>query len=74
MGSVGAITGSFGIFAKLGILFFLFLYIIFSIMVIRQVNVMIETLRVGAETPIKAVAYAHVILSVLVFAVAVFVL
>lgn len=52
---------------KIFVLFGLLVYIIFSVVVVRQVNLMTETLRVGLETPLKIIALTHLILPVLVF-------
>lgn len=51
---------------KVGMLLFLVLYIIFSVVVVKQVHLMTETLKVGFEVPVKVVAYLH-----LAFAIAV---
>jgi hypothetical protein len=61
-------------FVKIAILFFLLLYIVFAGVVIRQVRVMAETLQVGFEKPIKAIAFFHFLFSLLVFVIALFVL
>ena len=66
--------GIFSSFTKLGLLFFLFLYIIFSFIVSKQVNLMTKTLEVGFESVIKAIALLHLIVSVAVFVYAFFVL
>ena len=52
---------------KIFVLFALLVYIIFSVVVVRQVNLMTETLKVGLETPLKIIALTHLILAILVF-------
>ena len=68
------IEGIFSSFTKIGILFFLFLYIIFSIIVSKQVNSMTKTLEVGFEPALKSIATLHLIVSVCVFIYAMIVL
>jgi hypothetical protein len=59
---------------KLCILVFLVLYIIFAIVVVRQVKLMTRTLEVGLEVPIRFVAYVHLGFSVFVFILSIFIL
>ncbi|OGM18389.1 hypothetical protein A2685_02475 [Candidatus Woesebacteria bacterium RIFCSPHIGHO2_01_FULL_37_10] len=59
---------------KLCILLFLLLYIIFAFIVSKQIKIMLETLDVGFEKPIKLIASFHLILSFLVFVLAFFIL
>lgn len=58
---------SIWLIAKIFALFALFIYVLFSLVVIRQVRLMIETLDVGLGYPLKLASYAHFILSILVF-------
>jgi len=53
--------------AKIFALFALLIYIIFSVVIVRQVNLMTETLEVGFESPLKVIALFHLILAILVF-------
>ncbi len=55
------------IFIKFGLLAFLFLYIIFAGIVIKQVSVMTQTVKMGFETFVKVVALLHFIFAVFVF-------
>lgn len=59
---------------KIFVLFGLLVYIIFSVVVVRQVNLMTGTLKVGLEYPLKIIALTHLILPVLVFIFALIVL
>lgn len=52
---------------KIFVLFALLVFIVFSVVVVRQVNLMTETLKVGLETPLKIIALTHLILAILVF-------
>ncbi|MCH7730551.1 hypothetical protein IID21_03435 [Patescibacteria group bacterium] len=62
------------IVAKLLFLFALLIYIIFSLVVVRQVNLMTETLEVGFESPLKTAAGAHLLLAIGVFILALIIL
>ncbi|OGM20295.1 hypothetical protein A2714_05115 [Candidatus Woesebacteria bacterium RIFCSPHIGHO2_01_FULL_38_9] len=59
---------------KVAIWLFLVLYVLFAAVVIRQVRVMIETLQVGLEKPLKGIALIHLIFSVTVFVLSLFIL
>lgn len=59
---------------KLFALFGLLIYIVFSLVVVRQVNLMTETLEVGFEAPLKVAAIAHLLLAVGVFILALIIL
>ena len=56
--------------AELFVVAFLVIYTIFSLVLIKQVNLMIKTVEVGLDTPIRFIAYAHLFISVsvLIFA------
>lgn len=59
---------------KLLFLFGLLVYIIFSLVVIRQVNLMTKTLEVGFESPLKTAAVVHLLLAIGVFILALIIL
>jgi len=61
-------------FVKGGLLIFLFLYLIFAAVVIRQVRAMTQAVSTGFETPIKFVVVIHFIISVIVFVTAIVIL
>jgi len=44
----------------------LFIYLIFALVVVRQVQLMIDTLEVGFEVPVKYLSYIHLILAIVV--------
>jgi hypothetical protein len=54
-------------FVKVGIMIFLFLYVAFAAVVVRQVKLMTETLELGHESPIKSIVVVHFAASVLIF-------
>ena len=56
--------------AKVFVLIALLIYIVFSLVIVRQVNLMTETLEVGFEAPLKLAAIVHVVLAIGVFALA----
>ena len=70
----GSIGSSFALLAKLGIIIFLIVYIVFSLAVGKQVKIMTDTLEVGFESQMKAIAFIHLVLSVAVLIVAIIIL
>lgn len=65
---------TFWLIAKLATLVVILLYIVFAYVIVKQVILMNETLEVGFEKTMKAIAYAHLIFSIFVFLLAVVVL
>jgi len=61
------LNSAFLILLKVGIVLFLFFYLIFSLILLRQVKVMVSTLKVGYERGIFLLAYFHLIASILIF-------
>ena len=53
--------------AKLFISFALLLYVVFALIVVRQVNLMAKTLIVPIDLPIKFVAWIHFGLAIFTF-------
>ena len=43
------------------------LYLVFALVIVRQVGLMTKTLAVGFEFPIKVLAYLHLIAAVFLF-------
>lgn len=60
--------------AKVFVLFALFLYFVFALVVVRQIQLMTDTLTVGFETPVKILGFVHLIFSILVFIIALIIL
>ena len=60
--------------AKWIVMFSFLLYVIFAAVVVRQIQLMTNTLEVGFETPIKILGYIHLLGSVLIFILALFIL
>jgi hypothetical protein len=65
---------TFFFLAKIGLLIFLLIYMIFAIIVVRQVRLMTDTLDLGFETPIKFISFLHLIFSFLTFLAALLIL
>jgi hypothetical protein len=63
------LTANFNIWILLKTLSLVLLgmYLIFSLVVLRQVRMMTDTLQLGFEAPIKALAYLHMAFAILVF-------
>lgn len=74
MSDLELIGSSMALLAKIGIIIFLIVYIVFSFTVRKQVKIMTDTLEVGFESQIKAIALFHVIVSVVVLVIAIIVL
>lgn len=60
--------------AKILVCFALLLYIVFAIVVVRQVSLMIETLNGQLELPLKTITTIHLLGAILVFVLALLVL
>jgi hypothetical protein len=52
---------------KIAALILLGLYLVFSLVVVRQIKLMTETLSLGFEAPIIMLGYVHLAFAVLVF-------
>lgn len=52
---------------KVAALILLGMYLIFALIVVRQVKLMTDTLSLGFETPIILLSYIHLAFAVLVF-------
>lgn len=62
------------IFVKILFLIFLAIYCVFAVVVVRQVNIMTATLRLGLESFVRIIAYLHFIFAVGLLLIAVFAL
>lgn len=67
MGFDPLLGSAFWLIMKYAVLAVLFLYIVFAVIVIKQVQNMTNTLKVGFEGLIKIIAFAHLIAAVAVF-------
>jgi hypothetical protein len=56
--------------AKILFLFAITIYIIFALVIVRQVGLMVRTLKVGFELPIQLIAFAHLLFAIGIFALA----
>lgn len=62
------LTGvSIWLVAKIFVLIAILLYLVFSLVIVRQVKLMIETVEVDFENQIKALSYVHLAFAVIVF-------
>lgn len=52
---------------KIALIIILSLYLIFALVVVRQVRLMTDTLQLGFEMPVIILSYLHLIFSILVF-------
>ena len=60
--------------AKVFVLFALLIYVGFALIVVRQVQLMTDTLEVGFERPVRILALIHLIVSAGVFLLALVIL
>lgn len=65
---------SIWLIVKIFAIFGLGIYVLFSLIVVRQVQLMTDTLEVGFESPIRLIALLHLIVSLGVFILALFIL
>ena len=72
------ITQVFGIqiwmVVKILAIILLAMYLVFSLVVVRQVKLMTDTLNLGFESFVKLLAYTHLMFATLVFLVAIVIL
>jgi len=68
------IGNSFALLAKVGIIIFLLVYVVFSFAVGKQVKIMTDTLEVGFESQIRAISFIHLVLSIAVLVIAIIIL
>lgn len=69
------LTGlSVWLIAKIFVLIALGLYIVFATVIVKQVNLMIKTIKVGFEAPIRFVAWGHLLFALGIFVVATIIL
>jgi len=60
--------------AKIGVILFMLIYIVFAAVIIRQVRAMTETLSFGFETQIKTAVFLHFVMSLAVLILALVIL
>jgi hypothetical protein len=71
---VPALGITFLVVGKIFALIGLAIYIIFALVVVRQVGLMTDTIEVGFEFVIKLVAWAHLLFAIFVFLTALIIL
>jgi len=60
--------------AKVFLCFAIFLYVIFALVIVRQVSIMLATLELGFETPIRILSWLHLLFAIAVFVLALLIL
>ncbi len=74
MSMISLIGISIWAIAKIFVALALALYVIFGLVVVRQVQLMIDTLEVGLEAFVRMLAIGHLVFSIVVFALALIIL
>ncbi len=59
---------------KIFVLVALAIYLVFAMVVVRQVQLMTQTIKVGFEMPLKTLAYGHLVFALFVLLAALIVL
>ena len=59
---------------KIFLCFAIFLYVVFAFVIVRQVSIMLSTLELGFETPIKVLSWLHFLFAVAVLVLAILIL
>lgn len=72
--SIPDLEGSIMFWVKIGLIVFMLIYSVFSLVVIRQVNHMTDTLEVGFEPTLRFIAKAHFVVAIAVLLVAIVIL
>lgn len=70
MSELAQATPVFLLIAKGIVLLFLVIYIIFAVVVLRQIGLMTTTLKVGLEGTLRVFGYLHLILAIGLFLIA----
>ena len=52
---------------KIGLLLFLFIYVIFAGVIIKQARIMTETLKIGFDSQVKLLVFVHFLASLVLF-------
>ena len=65
---------SIWLIAKIVALVLLGMYFIFALVVVRQVQLMTDTIEVGFEVPIRLFSYLHLIFAIVIFVAALIIL
>lgn len=67
MDIIGNLDGAFYQIAEFVIITFLGMYLIFALVVIRQINLMTKTVQVGFEKFLKLIGVLHITFALFVF-------
>lgn len=52
---------------KILVLILLAMYLVFALVIVRQVQLMTDTLQLGFEFPVKVLSFVHLIFAIFVF-------
>lgn len=74
MATIPLLGISVWLIAKIFVLLGLLIYFVFALVVVRQVQLMTDTLEVGFEFPIRVLSWAHLIFAAGVFLIALVIL
>jgi len=64
---IPAVGISIWMIVKIAALILLAMYLVFALVMVRQVRLMTDTLQLGFETPVILLSYIHLVFAVLVF-------
>jgi len=71
---ISAIGISIWVIVKIAGLILMAMYLVFALVMVRQVRLMTDTLQLGFETPVILFSYIHLVFAVIVFFAALFIL
>jgi hypothetical protein len=74
METIPLINISVWLVVKILVIIALLVYLAFAFVVVRQIQLMTQTLKVGLETPLKTLSYAHLLFALAVLLAALIVL
>lgn len=74
MGEILPFNMTIWFIAKILVLFAILVYVVFAGVVVKQIRVMTETVKMGFEKPLKAMSIVHLIVSLAVFILALVIL
>jgi len=74
MEAIPIVGTSLWFIAKVFVLVAIAIYFVFAVVIIKQVNLMINTISIGFEIPIKMIAWAHLLFAIGIFVLAIIIL
>ena len=73
-GTIPILGISVWLVAKIAALILLAIYLVFALVVVRQVQLMTDTIEAGFEVPIRLFSYLHLAFAVIIFIAAILIL